>query len=143
MEIHILNLTSTFSLLTSHFSLLPSCSGQGRIRTSEGVCRQIYSLMRLTTSLPARVHPRNDHAACRHVIHNPCAEKRNSPGSHLLSWRAESNRRPADYKSAALPTELRQQTNVPRLQIVFVKQSYTKNDGSLEKLGETRGTRDY
>ena len=42
----------------------------------------------------------------------------NSPGFDLLhyrlthylnwSWRTDSNRRPADYKSAALPTELRQ-----------------------------------
>ena len=28
----------------------------GRIRTFEGVCRQIYSLMCLTTSLPQRIH---------------------------------------------------------------------------------------
>ena len=27
----------------------------------------------------------------------------------FLSWRTGSNRRPADYKSAALPAELRQQ----------------------------------
>jgi hypothetical protein len=27
------------------------------------------------------------------------------------SWREESNPRPADYKSAALPTELRQHLN--------------------------------
>ena len=28
------------------------------------------------------------------------------------SWREESNPRPADYKSAALPTELRQQISI-------------------------------
>ena len=28
----------------------------------------------------------------------------------LTSWRKDLNPRPADYKSAALPTELRQQT---------------------------------
>jgi hypothetical protein len=33
---------------------IPQKSGQGRIRTFEGMSRQIYSLMRLTASLPAR-----------------------------------------------------------------------------------------
>ena len=32
----------------------PAICGQGRIRTFEGMSRQIYSLMRLTASLPAR-----------------------------------------------------------------------------------------
>ena len=32
-----------------------SSCGQGRIRTSEGVSRQIYSLMRLTASLPTQL----------------------------------------------------------------------------------------
>ena len=37
-----------------------------------------------------------------------------TPPNFLLewSWREESNPRPADYKSAALPTELRQQTAI-------------------------------
>jgi hypothetical protein len=33
---------------------IPQKSGQGRIRTFEGMSRQIYSLMRLTASLPAQ-----------------------------------------------------------------------------------------
>ena len=65
--------------------------GQGRIRTSEGRSRQIYSLLRLTASLPARKN-------C-----TPLPEPRRA-----LSWRWDSNPQPADYKSAALPIELRQ-----------------------------------
>ena len=60
--------------------------GEGRIRTSEGVCRQIYSLFPLAAREPL---PRKN-----------CSAK-------FLSRRPDSNRRPADYKSAALPTELR------------------------------------
>ena len=54
--------------------------GEGRIRTSEGVHRQIYSLFPLAAREP-----------------------------HLNSWREELNPQHADYKSAALPIELRQQ----------------------------------
>jgi hypothetical protein len=56
--------------------------GEGRIRTSEGVRRQIYSLIPLATREPL---PRTD-----------------------SRW-SESNRRPTDYKSVALPTELHRQ----------------------------------
>ena len=55
--------------------------GEGRIRTYEGISQQIYSLPRLTASVP------------------PLKKSR---------W-TDSNRRPADYKSAALPTELHRQ----------------------------------
>ena len=54
--------------------LLPH-GGEGRIRTYEGISQQIYSLPRLTTSLPL----------------------------HIWSRRRDLNPRPADYKSAALP----------------------------------------
>ena len=54
--------------------------GERRIRTFEGFSRQIYSLIPLT----AWVSP---------------------PG---WSWQWDSNPQPADYKSAALPIELRQ-----------------------------------
>ena len=54
--------------------------------------RQIYSLMHLATLQPARI--------------------KFLPRPHLWtgkwSWRLESNPQPADYKSAALPVELRQ-----------------------------------
>ena len=59
--------------------------GQGRIRTSVARKeRQIYSLLPLTARPPVRTMPKH------------------------RSWRRELNPRPADYKSAALPTELRQ-----------------------------------
>ncbi len=51
--------------------------------------RQIYSLIHLT----ALVSPLNNH----------------TKNERKLSWRSGSNRRPADYKSAALPAELLQQ----------------------------------
>ena len=61
--------------------------GGRRIRTSEVVRRQIYSLFPLATreSLQVKI-------------------------SHFYSWswRWDSNPQPADYKSAALPIELRQ-----------------------------------
>src|SRR5215475_3581803 len=62
--------------------------GEGRIRTSEGVRRQIYSLLPLAARAP---------------LHERC--RRMAPWSR---W-SESNRRPADYKSAALPPELHRQ----------------------------------
>ena len=55
-----------------------------------------------------------------------------------LSWRADSDRRPADYKSAALPTELRQHTIVPPTLIRFLKSVTEKSDHSPMKKGETR-----
>ena len=73
-----------------------AANGQGRVRTSVARKeRQIYSLVRLTTPPPVR--------KCRKPMTTaPCQH------SLLMSWRRESNPRPADYKSAALPTELRQ-----------------------------------
>ena len=88
--------------------------GQGRIRTSEGVSRQIYSLMRLTTSLPARDIKRalrdqfQRFSETTRLPRTSCITF-DSIDTSLESWRADSDRRPADYKSAALPTELRQQ----------------------------------
>src|SRR5437016_4341628 len=55
-------------------------NGEGRIRTSVGYRRQIYSLLPLATRVPL------------HVDLEPVWSR----------W-SESNRRPADYKSAALP----------------------------------------
>ena len=70
-----------------------SINGQGRIRTSVArMERQIYSLVRLTTPPPVL-----------------CPQATSLPATPAeMSWRRESNPRPADYKSAALPTELRQ-----------------------------------
>src|SRR5215475_12731324 len=77
------------TLINFRFHLkLPS--GQGRIRTSVARKeRQIYSLLPLTARPPVRAFS-NEHR----------------------SWRRELNPRPADYKSAALPTELRQRRQI-------------------------------
>jgi hypothetical protein len=65
------------------------------LEPSKPLGRQIYSLLRLTASLPRQLsvvwkRVRSDVLCCR------------------WSWRRDLNPRPADYKSAALPTELRQ-----------------------------------
>ena|GEM_PF-3926091 len=62
--------------------------GGGRIRTSEGLRRQIYSLLPLATWVPLQLLANVD--------------------KNIWSWRWDSNPQPADYKSAALPIELRQ-----------------------------------
>jgi hypothetical protein len=54
--------------------------GEGRIRTSEGISRQIYSLLPLATREPLR-----------------------SESFRNLSRWADLNRQPTDYKSVALP----------------------------------------
>ena len=42
------------------------------------------------------------------VARNPSVSQTENPGSLKLSWRRDLNPRPSDYKSDALPTELRQ-----------------------------------
>jgi hypothetical protein len=76
--------------------------GERRIRTSEGMSQQIYSL----PPLAAWVSPPKSSRAM--TLAGDPADARPFAG---WSWRRESNPRPADYKSAALPAELRQQTN--------------------------------
>src|SRR5215475_15461521 len=67
----------------------PVRSGGGRwIRTTEGISRQIYSLLPLATRAFLQIF----------VEAKVC-----------WSWRWDSNPRPPDYKSGALPVELRQQ----------------------------------
>jgi hypothetical protein len=58
--------------------------GREGFEPSKAEGRQIYSLLRLTASLPPRL--------CRSVL-----------SARGWSWRRELNPRPADYKSAALP----------------------------------------
>jgi hypothetical protein len=66
------------------------------LEPSKPLGRQIYSLLRLTASLPRQL--------------SVLLETRASGCSYVSrwSWRRDLNPRPADYKSAALPTELRQ-----------------------------------
>lgn len=66
--------------------LHPHFCGERRIRTSVGVRRQIYSLLPLT----ARPSPQQTFSFLKSVSH-----------------RRDSNPRPTDYKSVALPAELR------------------------------------
>jgi hypothetical protein len=42
------------------------------------------------------------------VARNSSATLQKSPDPSIFSWRRESNPRPSDYKSDALPAELRQ-----------------------------------
>ena len=79
-----------------------SC-GQRRIRTSVDLRRQIYSLLPLTTRPFAR-----------NPILNPDSKIKKFSNTFAfypkkLSRREDLNPRPADYKSAALPTELHRQ----------------------------------
>ena len=80
------------------------------LEPSKPLGRQIYSLLRLTASLPRQL------AVC---IGNGCfrcfLDAYKTGKAVRWSWRRELNPRPADYKSAALPTELRQ----PRQKVNF------------------------
>src|SRR6188472_80378 len=77
--------------------------GQGRIRTSVARKeRQIYSLLPLTTRPPVRN-----------------GGKVPLPFPPTRSWREDLNSRPADYKSAALPTELRQHFLESKFYVIY------------------------
>ena len=82
--------------------------GERRIRTSEGKRQQIYSLPPLATW----VSPLKGQEGFTKEPPTP------------WSWRRDLNPRPADYKSAALPPELRQQTN--RYYILFPRSQQHK-----------------
>src|SRR5512140_877362 len=68
--------------------------GSGWIRTIVGVCQQIYSLPPLATRARYRDRP----PTWRYVKADQKAQ----------SWRQDLNPQPVDYKSTALPVELRQ-----------------------------------
>ena len=105
--------------------------GRGRIRTSVARKeRQIYSLLVLAThppvrtgkppsrssaqSLPAKRHPliRIIHAGNSLSFLLSEIDRRPAPlRSKKISWRRDLNPRPSDYKSDALPTELRQRSS--------------------------------
>ena len=96
------------------------------------LARQIYSLIPLATREPLRKgahsldldplcqQARRGNSALLEALANDgnvsiCATGCASFGAgKKWSWREESNPRPADYKSAALPTELRQLKDVCR-----------------------------
>ena len=114
---------------------------QGWIRTSVARKeRQIYSLLPLTTRPPVRnsaAHFAFNHSAPTNknsqahsnALHSPlgkfpatvvprlpCARAAtlSSPTGEIWSWRRDLNPRPSDYKSDALPAELRQLSGRPR-----------------------------
>ena len=70
--------------------------------------RQIYSLIPLAAR-ESRLHI-VPFKSCRTLL-LPIKANKISKFTQNWSWREESNPRPADYKSAALPTELRQRLN--------------------------------
>ncbi len=92
--------------------------GQSRVRTYVHVSEQIYSLSPLTTRPSARVY-----FTCF---------SRAEPGFNE-SRRWDSNPRPADYKSAALPTELLRQKKrtslffgMAKVMEIFIWQNFAK-----------------
>ena len=115
---------STFKKIPFNIQNNTKNCGQGWIRTTELRRGQIYSLLPLATWLLAR------HSCMRRIVittnltppaSSPITFKeasppfggasspppfRSGPAPPLLSQRRDSNPRPADYKSAALPTEL-------------------------------------
>ncbi len=74
------------------------------------LARQIYSLIPLATREPLRKEAGILRLTSHFVNHFPLGITglANKSQGNFWSWREESNPRPADYKSAALPTELRQ-----------------------------------
>ena len=93
--------------LSSFFLYDKKYGGQGRIRTFEGVSRQIYSLFHLTALVPAQ----NFNAEKGPVLLLAIASKTGSyflsrfflAGQKVWSWRKESNLQPMVYKTIALP----------------------------------------
>ena len=105
--------------LVTRLPLSPTCmllfpGGEGRIRTSEGLRRQIYSLLPLATREP---------------LHTPrilllASLKRQFKLFLSWSWRWDSNPQPADYKSAALPIELRQLPHISSIHIISTHRNF-------------------
>jgi hypothetical protein len=113
----------TLPLSYSRMTSSETNGGERRIRTSVGRSRQIYSLLRLTTP-PS--------------LHETALAQRRIPDQTFRvtgwSWRRDSNPRPADYKSAALPTELCQLTL-----FLFNEPGQTPTLGSVQANQPNRG----
>src|SRR6201994_4393387 len=90
---------------------MPADRGQGWIRTTELRRGQIYSLLPLATWLLARLvmtrlTPDSFWLPRPTVTYFNSTSQSGRPPDRHASQRRDSNPRPADYKSAALPTEL-------------------------------------
>ena len=79
------------------------------LEPSKPLGRQIYSLLRLTAPQPRQLSALESSTLCLSCGPD-CPHQTQGPPPGLVrwSWRRDLNPRPADYKSAALPTELRQ-----------------------------------
>ena len=144
--------------------------GQGRIRTSVARKeRQIYSLLPLTTRPPVRPRRTASDLRHRPLTHlsgktgGPSARNAHTSASRsyragscvefvllkgyarrLLvrswSWRRDLNPRPSDYKSDALPAELRQQAGAPHAGATQNRSRLTGQDSKFSTYGTTRAT---
>ena len=81
------------------FDLRAKVVAREGLEPSKPLGRQIYSLLRLTASLPRQL------CVVWNALRFDTYPRRKV---RRWSWRRDLNPRPADYKSAALPTELRQ-----------------------------------
>ena len=93
---------------------------RGKDSNLRRLSRQIYSLIPLATREPlhrAQKAPVDVQPGSRKITHSSdvmsldTACPKSFSGAGNWSWRQELNLQPADYKSAALPVELRQQTS--------------------------------
>jgi hypothetical protein len=73
----------------------------------------INNLIQSVVSLHTKLHTKSIHSpyTVSGILSNPLKQKmrKHIAFASFLSWRWDSNPQPADYKSAALPIELRQQ----------------------------------
>jgi hypothetical protein len=74
------------------------------------LARQIYSLIPLATRVPLQALINHNDSSLIRLFGLGLFITFAHAAYVIWSWREESNPRPADYKSAALPTELHQQT---------------------------------
>lgn len=101
------------ALRTPQFRILILVAREG-LEPSKPLGRQIYSLLRLTAPQPRQLSLFGVAASCL-PCGSDCLSQKLGLSLHFRpagllrwSWRRDLNPRPADYKSAALPVELRQ-----------------------------------
>ena len=100
--------------------------------TEVGEIKKLVASTRLTTSWWRRVD--SDHRSETQQIYSlPPLATRELLHMKLWSWWTDSNPRPADYKSAALPAELYQ--HLSNEQVVYYQTSIRLSTGNLKKGG--------
>jgi hypothetical protein len=131
----------------------PISHGQGRIRTSEGLRQQIYSLPPLSTWVPARkdrltLKGYDAGMVIRNCVRIRLTIPKNNTGRQTLylmslffkSRRPDSNWRPAVYKTATLPLSYTGTSNIAQESVPALLFDYAHNN--IEKTGEVKNTRD-